>query len=105
MPDTLGIITSCNTFACRLFGYSSVELLKQNIAMLLPAPIDRYHDYFLKVHCIACFPLSPTSADANLPASLLAELHANRQRPHPQLHPGGVWQTQVGPHLPNGAVR
>ncbi|CAE7906639.1 tmcC, partial [Symbiodinium sp. KB8] len=47
MMDNLGIITSCNPYACRLFGYSSVELLKRNISMLLPPPFDHFHDFFL----------------------------------------------------------
>ncbi len=46
--DCVGRIENVNGAAVRLFGYSSEELVGQNVRMLMPAPFSDEHDGYLK---------------------------------------------------------
>ncbi|GAA4304300.1 PAS domain-containing sensor histidine kinase [Nibribacter koreensis] len=45
--DVRGIIESINPAACDLFGYSSQEVIGQNICILMPSPDRDHHDQYL----------------------------------------------------------
>ena len=45
--DEAGIIESANPAVERLFGYSSSEMIGQNVSMLMPQPYKREHDSYL----------------------------------------------------------
>lgn len=46
--DALGVITSVNPAAAKLFGYTNTELIGANISMLMPAPDSERHDDYLR---------------------------------------------------------
>ncbi|WP_423414224.1 PAS domain S-box protein [Hyphomicrobium sp. B1] len=46
--DGLGLITSVNPAAARLFGYTNAELIGANVSMLMPAPDSERHDDYLR---------------------------------------------------------
>ncbi|WP_188129505.1 PAS domain-containing sensor histidine kinase [Rhizobium sp. RU20A] len=48
--NSRGIILSVNPACTRLFGYSSAELLGQNISVLMPEPHRRAHDGYLAAY-------------------------------------------------------
>lgn len=45
--DEKGIVLSFNPAAARIFGYSSNEVIGQNIAILMPEPDRSQHDNYL----------------------------------------------------------
>ncbi len=45
--NEIGIIENINNAACRLFGYSKLELLGKNINILMPSPYHEEHDGYL----------------------------------------------------------
>ncbi len=45
--NDVGIIENINSAACRLFGYSKLELLGKNIKILMPSPYHEEHDEYL----------------------------------------------------------
>lgn len=46
--DGLGVITSVNPAAAKLFGYTNTELIGANVSMLMPAPDSERHDDYLR---------------------------------------------------------
>lgn len=46
--DTKGIIESINPSLLDMFGYSSDELLGQNVSMLMPEPMRSHHDEYIR---------------------------------------------------------
>lgn len=46
--DENGIVECINPTGCRLFGYTEVEVLGNNISMLMPLPEKESHDFYLK---------------------------------------------------------
>jgi len=45
--NDIGIIENINNSACKLFGYSKLELLGKNIKLLMPSPYHEEHDGYL----------------------------------------------------------
>ena len=45
--DTRGIIATVNAATCRIFGYTSDELIGQNVKILMPQPYRDEHDGYL----------------------------------------------------------
>jgi diguanylate cyclase (GGDEF)-like protein/PAS domain S-box-containing protein len=46
--DAFGQMLSCNSAACKLFGYSAEELLGRNVRLLMPEPHAAQHDSYLR---------------------------------------------------------
>jgi PAS domain S-box-containing protein len=44
----LGIILSANSAACKMFGYTRLQLERRNVNVIVPAPFSQAHDYFLR---------------------------------------------------------
>lgn len=47
-PHSLGTILSANAIACRLLGYARWQLVRRNVACLVPNPLSEAHDSFLR---------------------------------------------------------
>ncbi len=43
----IGVMVGVNQAACRLFHYSKEELLGQNVSIIMPEPISKYHNLML----------------------------------------------------------
>ena len=43
-----GIITSCNTQLCSIFGYTKKELIGQNVSVIADSPHDVHHDEYIQ---------------------------------------------------------
>lgn len=46
--DTLGVIESINPATEKLFGYTTAELIGQNVKILMPQPYRREHDNYIR---------------------------------------------------------
>ena len=46
--DESGTIDSANHSACRTFGYTTAEMIGQNVAMLMPAPFSEQHESYIE---------------------------------------------------------
>lgn len=49
MLDNLGCVLSCNMEAGQLFGYTPIEIVKENVSILLPQPFAQVHDMLMRV--------------------------------------------------------
>ena len=45
--DSAGLIESINPAGQRLFGYTELELIGQNVSILMPSPFRQEHDQYL----------------------------------------------------------
>ena len=50
--SNIGIITSVNATACKLFGYSRWQMERHGLSMLMPSPFSELHDSFMRRYLV-----------------------------------------------------